>query len=411
MLYRFRGNVLSLTGCSSCSQDAFRHLERQIHDVAEEYFKTATGELSDKAAKSIRATLPSSYYNLDLSPDLRAAFVEFSISSIITRRIFAPFLFVLGGRLRSADVLFAEMSYNLKRKSTRREALWRQRTLHAAYTASSSKQSINRIATSIVDEISGAIQGFVEPAKWQYVAAAVRRIVKTAAETWRYARLESSLIVATMTGMGIDKASEGDIGATEPQARRKIPLLPLFPLIKREAAYGSFEDGFKPTDQGHIYSEGRVLYTEDLDPSAHTRGLQQEKVTGSAPMSPRESPAGKKPQSSKEPHSQSPPVPTKLPATMSAADADQSVLQGYEHGDGESGHAADEAGQSVETDAYSFRNPTEKNQATSHGSAASTRQSSIATTIDGEIKHPPGDPASILELEQTQRLGTSVESQ
>ena len=197
------------------------------------------------------------------------AYVEHTISAIITRRIFEPFLFVLSGRLRPADELFVEMSQNLKRKSIRREALWRQRTLHAAFTAASAKQSINRIATRIVDEIIDAVKPFAQRARWQHVTAAVRHIVKTAAETWRYARLESPLIIASMDSADITRTLGGETaqcpdGAQTFESGRRV-LFSLFPTIRREAIREGLPGEFRPEDQGCVYSPGRVLYADNAD--------------------------------------------------------------------------------------------------------------------------------------------------
>ena len=283
-------------------------------------------KLPEKAVESIRAVLPASCSNLDLTPRLRAAFVEHTISSIITRKIFAPFLFVLGGRLRSVDALFAEMSSNLKRKSSRREAVWRQRTLHAAYTASSAKNSINTVATNIVDEINGAIQDFVGSAKRHDVTIAVRRIVKLAAETWRYARLESSLIIASMDGTEIATThDEGGASLIGMQDSGNKVLLSLFPIIRREAAYGSFEEEFRPIHQGHIYCRGRVLLVHELDTLAPEADLKREQDTQCAVPSPRNCYASQDQRLARAPQPSSPLLPTKLPATEVVRWTDQPV--------------------------------------------------------------------------------------
>ena len=252
------------------SQDAFKLLEKQIDDLAMEDFADALEDPHQGATLAIARVIPSSSSPTGLtepSAQLRIGYVEHTISAIITRRIFQPFLFVLSDRLRSADQLFVEMSQNLKRKSTRREALWRQRTLHAAFTAAGAKRSINRIATSIVDEIIDAVKPFANRARWQHVTATVRRIVKTAAETWRYARLESSLIIASMDQSDIIQASGAeatqrpDLSHTSEPGRRV--LLSLFPTIRREALHESLQGELKPEDQGCVYSPGRLLHADD----------------------------------------------------------------------------------------------------------------------------------------------------
>ena len=80
------------------------------------------------------------------------------------------------------------MSQQLRHKSTRREASWRQQTLHAAYTATGAKQAVNRVAAGIVQEIKDEIEYLTCPNEQDQVQVAIQRIVKLAAETWRYAR-------------------------------------------------------------------------------------------------------------------------------------------------------------------------------------------------------------------------------
>lgn len=161
------------------------------------------------------------------------------------------------------------MSDQLRKKSTRREALWRQRTLHAAYTVSSAKQSINKIAASIVDEIVEAIKHFANPTHWKQVTLAVQNIVKTAAETWRYARLEVAMITASMPEESqptFQKLSNPNLPlpntSIAPQQDRQL-LLPLFPIIKREAIHEDIREDSKQNDQGYIYFPGRMLYSDD----------------------------------------------------------------------------------------------------------------------------------------------------
>ena len=161
------------------------------------------------------------------------------------------------------------MSDQLRKKSTRREALWRQRTLHAAYTISSAKQSINKIAAYIVDEVVDAIKYFTTHHRWEQVTVAVRRIIKTAAETWRYARLEVAMITASSTAddrPDFQRASNPiETIANEPNApdQQRQLLLSLFPIIEREAIHEDIREEKHPGGQGYIYFPGRMLYSDD----------------------------------------------------------------------------------------------------------------------------------------------------
>lgn len=251
------------------SDDAFHHLYKQISDLTLEHFGENIDGVPTEVAKAIPPTIPPFFSNTQSSIQLRAAYVEHLISKIICRRIFQPFLFTISLRHGSPDLLFQSMSDHLRKKSTRREALWRQRTLHAAYTVSSAKQSINKIAAFIVEEVVGAIKCFTDQTRWEQVTVAVRRIVKTAAETWRYARLEVAMITASMTTddrpefQRLSNPIGPILNPGEAADQQRQLLLSLFPIIEREAIHEDIREDAKRHDRGYIYFPGRMLYSDD----------------------------------------------------------------------------------------------------------------------------------------------------
>ena len=259
------------------SHEAFHHLQQQIMDLSVEQFQDAIDTIPRDIATQIPEQVLSFLSKPDSSVRLRAAFIEHTISSVITRRIFKPFLFTLNLRQQSADQLFQSWSDQMRSKSTRKEALWRQRTLHAAYTVSSAKQSINRVAGAIVDEIVAAIRCFAHPGRLEQVTLAVRKIVKTAAETWRYARLERPMITASM--LQEDRPSfmksrtdhDGPHAGSSARGQAGQVLLPLFPIIEREAIHEDMREDGKMNDQGYTYFPGRMLYVDDLEVVNHPR--------------------------------------------------------------------------------------------------------------------------------------------
>ena len=129
---------------------------------------------------------------------MRAAYVAHTVAKLITYRVFGPFLFSLGSRYDKADSLFSSMSNHIRAKSTRKEAIWRQQTLLAAFTSTGAKQRINTAAGTVVEEIVNAIKHFADPKEEEGIKISVKRIVKLAAETWRFARLEREMITAVM---------------------------------------------------------------------------------------------------------------------------------------------------------------------------------------------------------------------
>ena len=176
-------------GTLSYSTDAFSELQTEIINLGREYCKGfLTEALPSCTLSKLPADLPDFKSDSPASIGIRAAYVQHIISHTLTIRVFQPFLFTLSRRHEPANRIFEDMSRQLRQKSTRRESSWRQHTLHAAYTAQSAKQAVNKAAAEIVKEICGGIKYLVSYKEEEQVHAAVRRIVKIAAETWRYAR-------------------------------------------------------------------------------------------------------------------------------------------------------------------------------------------------------------------------------
>lgn len=206
------------------------------------------------------------------------------------------------------------MSNDLRNKSTRKEAVWRQHTLYAAYTAPTAKKMTNSAAGAVVEEIARQIRPFADAEKLELVYAGVRRIVKTAAETWRYARLEREMITARMPPSGdtnykgdewhCDEHSNGD--EAEAAASPRKTLLRLLPVISREPMHESLRTEKDKTDNGCLYSPGVTLCSHC--PSVKTR--LQELQKKSAPK------AGTSPDPSTKPPV--PPVSPLLPAQNTA---------------------------------------------------------------------------------------------
>ncbi|KAL8733996.1 MAG: hypothetical protein Q9166_001757 [cf. Caloplaca sp. 2 TL-2023] len=187
--------------------------------------------------------MPPFLVDTPASAQIRVAYVQSVISNIITRRIFQPFLFTFD----QLDNIFNEWGETLRSKSTKREAVWRQRTLHAAFSCPSSKQRINTFAASVVDEVVAAVKPFADWRKKEQMTAAAKKIIKTAAETWRLARIELSRITASI-------ASDASVGVGGEA------LLSLFPRIERVPLPKDFRPDSN-NDEGCVYTPGRTLFS------------------------------------------------------------------------------------------------------------------------------------------------------
>ncbi|UPX11485.1 uncharacterized protein EKO05_0002091 [Ascochyta rabiei] len=265
---------------------SFSQLQKQIIDLAATHFKHLPVRPPHEDLAQVPHNLPSFLGDTPASRQVRAAYIVHTVSKLITYRVFGPFLFSLGRRYDKADSLFLSMSNHIRDKSTRKEAIWRQQTLLAAFTSSGAKQRINTAAGTVVEEIVNAIKHFADPKEEEGIKIAVKRIVKLAAETWRFARLEREMITATMpalydgehqfTGAEYWPAYESTykpdgtlIGSladpTHPSEMQPTLLLRLFPVIYREAKHENFHANGEKNDEGCIYHHGMALY-DDAEP-------------------------------------------------------------------------------------------------------------------------------------------------
>ncbi|KAJ5430923.1 hypothetical protein N7445_008655 [Penicillium cf. griseofulvum] len=250
--------------------DCFTELSQLIHNLSKEHFGYLPIDPPKDILSKIPSELPPFLDNTPASRELRCAYIQHIISKTLTFRVFQPFLFTLGRRYDKADTFFQMLSMDIRRKSVRREAFWRQQTLKAAYTTSDAKQSINVAAAVIVDEIIDHIKHFADRKELDPLIMGVRKIVKLAAETWRHARVERELVLANFPAPDAQSVSnEGWLEYAANKEQNETPaneptrhvVLRIFPRITREAAHEDFaSDEEKAT--GCTYSQGIVLYSD-----------------------------------------------------------------------------------------------------------------------------------------------------
>ncbi|KIW07481.1 uncharacterized protein PV09_01448 [Verruconis gallopava] len=254
--------------------EAFRQLLDLIFGLSSSHFDRPPRDLSPDLLSTVPAHLPSLIEDTDESRQARSAFIAHIISSKLVERVFTPFLFGLGRRQEETEQLLDIISGKLRTKSSRNESTWRQHTLLAAYTTTHAKLQMNKEAGRVIDDIIAAILPFAIDTETTVTAvrAGVRKIVKLAVETWRYARLEREMIEAILPPVDEGENAEGEEGSWLPygsqeceDGKDKTPrgriLLRVFPVIRREKV----QEGFRLTekdfnDQGCIYSRGWALY-------------------------------------------------------------------------------------------------------------------------------------------------------
>ncbi|EFW22173.1 hypothetical protein D8B26_001108 [Coccidioides posadasii str. Silveira] len=273
--------------------DCFGELSRLIVDLSKEFFAYIPIEPPADILAKIPSDLPPFLDNTPASRELRSAYVQHVISKTLTYRIFQPFLFTLGRRYDKADTFFQVLSMDIRRKSVRREAFWRQQTLRAAYTASDAKQAINVVAAVIVDEIVDHIRHFTDPKHLDALITSVRKIVKLAAETWRLARVERELIVASMPSADDEQAAndlweefiyDQSSAKAKESGGPKVPLLRMLPRIHREPVH---EDFLQPEEAEKanpcVYLPGVILYTDSPSVIARREEISRKTADPSAP--------------------------------------------------------------------------------------------------------------------------------
>lgn len=226
---------------------------------------------------------------------IRSCYIQHIISSILLARIFQPFLFTIGTQYGGVDTFLQCLSTDIRRKSERRESVWRQTTLRAAYTVSKAKETTNVVAGVIVDEIVDDIKHFAHPLHWPVITLCVQRIVKSAAEVWRFARIERELIKAFMTEVDtpdsdwpqpeFDSTTHIETNSERDAAKSGQLILCLLPHIEREPVHESFlPESNKPDNGPCIYLQGRALYSDSAAVLARQRELEVRVNTFKAPM-------------------------------------------------------------------------------------------------------------------------------
>jgi len=276
-----------------------------IHDLSQDYFAYLPIDPPKDILAKIPAELPSFLDNSPASRDLRCAYIRHVVSKTLTYRVFQPFLFTLGRRYDKADTFFQMLSMDIRRKSVRREAFWRQQTLKAAYTTSDAKQSINVAAAVIVDEIIDHIRHFADPKHLDSLLMTVRKIVKLAAETWRHARVERELVLALLPAPDSeDVSNEGwleygvakEVSSIQKSDPTRHVVLRTFPCVIREAAHEDFAFASGERANPCVYSAGEVLFSDSPVVMARLQELAKKStdtlVNDGVQLSPPKTPKG-----------------------------------------------------------------------------------------------------------------------
>ncbi|KAI5287469.1 hypothetical protein KEM55_009351 [Ascosphaera atra] len=217
-------------------------------------------ELPPEALAELPSSIPFPAFlgDTDASHKLRGAYVQHIVYKILTRRIFEPFLLTIRGKQDEAGMLLATLASDMRKKSVRREALWRQLTVKTAYSTAGASQQHKAILRHVRDEILRKVVPFVNPDPEEMTMEGVKdmatQLVGAAIETWRYARTERESITAIMPPVEevIDNGDWRDFddvfnqAATRQLSQHREVLLRVAPRIYREPAHEDFFQDLSP---------------------------------------------------------------------------------------------------------------------------------------------------------------------
>jgi hypothetical protein len=260
----------------------------QIAQVSRECFAELPASSSQERTLLIPDEIPTFMDTTAAAGEIRACYIQYLISSILQSRIFQPFLFTLCRRYVGVDAFLQSLSKDIYRKSERREAIWRQTTLRAAYTVSKAKETINVVTVAIADEIVDEIKHFAHHSAWSAIIRGIQCIVRSAAEVWRFARVEREPIKSLMHEVGsydshdcawLESRHDAITGDNSALARdtsqQRQVIMCLLPHIVREAAHEAFLSNAEKLVNGPcIYLQGRVLYADSPIVLARRQELQ-----------------------------------------------------------------------------------------------------------------------------------------
>lgn len=211
--------------------------------------------------------------------------------------------------------------------------------------------------------------------------------------------MDSKQIAEALAGESVEPPNPGTEG-----------LLSLFPIIKREAAYGVYEDEYKPIDEGYVYSRGRVLSAEDTIPREHQGNTRPSHTTNNATSHRTQIRLSKEPHSQKASRSQSPLVPVPLPA-MNFAPVHQSTgSPSAQRLDREDPRLIHDSSRFTGQDHEPIMHPVEQ-EGDNRSSVTSSRHSSLSTTASDESARSAGNTASIQDLGLLERLNSTTKTQ
>lgn len=184
------------------SIEAFDQLACLIEEVSRHFVINRSREASIPDPSYGKAGIPGISDSADPSRDLQSLVVQNRIWTVLQRRIFEPFLFVSDyGALEQLGLgqSLTIVSWMMRRKSLRRETIWRSLTMQTIYASAYGRKAAAATALSVTKEIMRDIQTVMADDSHSALLCGVRLIAKAAIQIWRRVRLELDSVYSSMT--------------------------------------------------------------------------------------------------------------------------------------------------------------------------------------------------------------------
>ena len=134
--------------------------------------------------------------------------------------------------------------------------------LRTAYGGSQAKKAINLVGHKTVEEIFSEVKWFTDEDEWSSLTSSIQFVVKTAAQLWRYAKLEREHVTVSM--LGEDEQHKINRRSSQAGAQvERIVVLGVTPYVARDATHKEYQLSEERPEAGPLtFLQGLALYND-----------------------------------------------------------------------------------------------------------------------------------------------------
>lgn len=192
---------------------AFEQLAQLVEELSKEYCSNSQVYPIVFQKQYADAGLPDPMGDTEAARSLRCLLAEKQVWNALHTIIFQPFLF--GSACEAADECglngcLLNISKTIKRKSLRREAIWRAITMRAIYASEYGRKAAAVTATLASWAIIHKMRRLAPPELHSKLQQGVRVLVKTAVHIWRRVRLELGPVHSSMPAKDARSEEQSD---------------------------------------------------------------------------------------------------------------------------------------------------------------------------------------------------------